>query len=95
MKTPISRARNPPFGLSVREPRDRTRSPILRLYLLKPALPLLLAIAVTAGMGCLPGPASGTPVPGAPGTLAEEREAGSPQQEIEPLRPETHERTNT
>lgn len=95
MKTTISRARNPPLGLSVREPPRRTRSRILRLYSLKPAMPLLLAIAVAAAMGFTSGPAGGVPLLGAPSTLVEAREAGSPQQESKPLRSEPHERTRT
>lgn len=94
MKTTISRARNPPLELSVREPPLRTRSGMWRLYHLKPAIPLLLAIAVTAAMGChtseRPG---GTPYEGAPRSLVEAPAAGSLQQEIEPSTAASHERT--
>jgi hypothetical protein len=96
MKTTISRARNPPLELSVREPPLRTRGGMGRLYPLKPAMPLLLAIAVTAAMGCHMSDRPGDkPSEGTQRSLVEARAAGSLQQEIEPLIAATHEWTKT
>lgn len=52
----ITRARNPPSALSVREFRTWISKSIRRLQCLKPAMPLALAMAVTSAMGCRPTP---------------------------------------
>lgn len=95
MKTTISRARNPPRELSVREPLATIRTGMRRLDPLKPAMPILLAIAVTAAMGCHTSDRSGgAQSEGALRSLVDARTAGSLQQEIELGTPATNEWTH-